>query len=137
MQPGITLSSLDYERLHALLDSPAARGVAVADSLAQELDRADILEPAELPADVVSMNSTVRFVFDPEPEEFEYTLSWPREADQQDKPRISVFTPIGAALLGLRVGDAIDWTVPSGKSVRLRVTELLDQPESRGEYLGG
>ena len=136
MQPPIALSTLDYERLHALLASPAARGVAAADSLLREIDRAEILDPKELPADVVSMNSTVRFVFDPEPEEFEYTLSWPREAEQKDKARISVFTPIGAALLGLRVGDSIDWTVPSGKSVRLHVTELLWQPERAGEDLG-
>ena len=136
MLPHITLSTLDHERLHALLASPAARGVAAADSLTRELERADVLDPRELPVDVVSMNSTLRFVFDPEPEEFEYTLSWPREAELQDKARISVFTPIGAALLGLRVGDSIDWTVPSGKSVRLRVTELLWQPERAGQDLG-
>lgn len=136
MQPRIILSTLDYDRLHALLDSPATRGVAAADSLRLELDRADVLEPAVLPPDVVSMNSTVRFVFDPEPEEYEYTLSWPRDAELQDKARISVFTPIGAALLGLRVGDAIDWVVPSGKTVRLRVTELLLQPERSGAELG-
>lgn len=136
MQTRITLSTLDYERLHALLDSPAARGVAAADSLLLELERAELLEPAILPPDVVSMNSTVRFVFDPEPEEYEYTLSWPREAELQDKARLSVFTPIGAALLGLRVGDSIDWVVPSGKTVRLRVTELLWQPERSGADLG-
>ncbi|KAF7599553.1 MAG: transcription elongation factor GreAB [Candidatus Dactylopiibacterium carminicum] len=136
MLPQITLTTFDYERLHALLDSPAARGVAVADVLAEELDRAELLEPSELPADVVSMNSRLRFVFDPEPEVYEYTLSWPRDAGLDDGPRLSVFTPIGAALLGLRVGDTIDWTVPSGKSVRLRVTELLWQPESNGEDLG-
>lgn len=136
MQTAITLSALDYERLHALLGSPAARGAAVADSLARELDRADLFEPAQLPPDVVSMNSTLRFVFEPSVEEHEYTLSWPRDAGLGDRPRLSVLSPVGAALLGLRVGDSIDWPVPDGTSVRLRVTAIPWQPERNGQDLG-
>jgi regulator of nucleoside diphosphate kinase len=132
----ITVSSLDYERIHALLESPVHRFATGADALSRELDRADVRAPRELPPDVISMNSTVRFTLDEGAEVFEYTLSFPRDAGRGDKARISVLSPIGSALLGLRVGDAIDWQVPDGRTVTLRVTELLWQPEKHGEDLG-
>ena len=132
MKPSIILSSQDLERIEALLDtlppdSPAAR------SLREELDRADILPPQEVPPSVVTMRSTVRFQIDESPETFCLTLSYPRE--MPDVPDgISILTPIGTALLGLSVGDSIDWPRPDGQLVKVRIVEVLYQPERAGDY---
>ncbi|MFT4172477.1 MAG: nucleoside diphosphate kinase regulator [Rhodocyclaceae bacterium] len=135
MNTAITLTSFDYERLCALLDSPAGRTAPTRAQLGQELDRADIIEPRQAPHDLVTMNSTVRFVIEPD-DAREYTLSFPRDAAKDDKPRISVLTPIGSALIGLRAGQSIDWSVPNGKDVKLHVTDVTWQPEANGEDLG-
>nr|WP_217346714.1 nucleoside diphosphate kinase regulator [Noviherbaspirillum sp. L7-7A]MBV0881193.1 nucleoside diphosphate kinase regulator [Noviherbaspirillum sp. L7-7A] len=132
MKPSITVSSQDLERIEALLDtlppdSPAAQ------SLREELDRADILPPQEVPPSVVTMRSTVRFQIDESPETFCLTLSYPRE--MPDVPDgISLLTPIGTALLGLTVGDSMDWPRPDGQLVRVRIVEVLYQPERAGDF---
>lgn len=132
MKPSIILSSQDLERIEALLDTllpdfPAAQ------SLREELDRADILPPQEVPPSVVTMRSTVRFQIDESPETFCLTLSYPRE--MPDVPDgISILTPIGTALLGLSVGDSIDWPRPDGQLVKVRIVEVLYQPERAGDY---
>ncbi|HEX8887024.1 MAG TPA: nucleoside diphosphate kinase regulator, partial [Noviherbaspirillum sp.] len=126
MKPSIIVSSQDIERIEALLDtlppdSPAAQ------SLREELDRADILSPQEVPPSVVTMRSTVRFQIDESPETFCLTLSYPRE--MPDVPDgISILTPIGTALLGLSVGDSMDWPRPDGQLVKIRIVEVLYQP---------
>ena len=61
-KPTIIINDLDAERLDALMEQPAYAGTPVAEALNDELDRADILSPQEIPADVVTMNSTVRFL---------------------------------------------------------------------------
>jgi regulator of nucleoside diphosphate kinase len=132
MKPSIIVSSQDLERIEALLDtlppdSPAAR------SLLEELDRADIVPPQEVPPSVVTMRSTVRFQIDEPPETFCLTLSYPRE--MPDVPDgISILTPIGTALLGLSVGDSIDWPRPDGQLVKVRIVEVLYQPERAGDF---
>ncbi|MEC5398286.1 nucleoside diphosphate kinase regulator [Uliginosibacterium sp. H1] len=135
MKPAITLTSLDYARLDRVVHLAQAQGQDVA-GLESELLRADIVEPRSVRPDVVTMNSRVRFTFEPEAEEFEYVLSYPWDADKTDVPRLSVLTPVGSALLGLRVGQRIDWQVPGGRKLRLHVIELPWQPESNGEEIG-
>ena len=82
-----------------------------------------MLEPEEMPADVVTMHSLVRFVDEDNGEEQTVTLVYPFEADAA-LGRVSVLAPIGTALLGLRVGQRIDWQVPSGGTRRLRVVQV-------------
>lgn len=49
--------------------------------------------------------------------------------------QLSVMAPVGAALLGLRVGDTIHWELPGGASTHLEVLELEYQPEAAGDFL--
>lgn len=132
MKPTIIVSSQDLERIEALLDtlppdSPAAR------SLLEELDRADIVAPQDVPSSVVTMRSKVRFQIDEPQETFCLTLSYPREM-QEVPDGISILTPIGTALLGLSVGDSIDWPRPDGQLVKVRIVEVLYQPERAGDF---
>ena len=130
--PPITMSSLDQARLERLLESDAYRQLPGIDALLSEIDRATVVKPVEVPADVVTMNSTIRFVDDSNGAEFEFTLVYPNDAGKPDT--ISVLAPVGSALLGLSVGQSIAWQVPGGRELDLRVLEVVRQPEAMGEY---
>jgi regulator of nucleoside diphosphate kinase len=130
--PQITVSTLDLARLNALLASPAARAQADLDDLRKELDRAQVVEPEAMPPNVATMNSTIRFAIEPSGKEFELTLSYPEDVRGQPD-RISILAPVGSALLGLSVGQEIEWPVPGGKIVRVRVIDVSYQPERSGE----
>ncbi|MYM28592.1 nucleoside diphosphate kinase regulator [Duganella sp. CY15W] len=132
MQPNITISSLDAERIEALIHATRPE-TATSRGLLAELTRADILEPEEMPHDVVTMNSTVRFEITGTDEVRTLTLAYPKDMAQQPDS-ISILTPIGAALLGLSVGDTIDWPRPDGQLVKVRLLDILYQPERAGEY---
>jgi len=133
-RPPLLLSRLDVERIEELLDQPQFRSLNT-DALRGELERADVVEPAKVPADVITMNSTARVrVEDPElgAHEHELTLVYPRDADGSAH-KVSILAPVGSALLGLRVGDAIDWPMPGGRSARLHLLAIRYQPEAAGE----
>jgi len=131
-KPRITVSSLDLERLEDLLDSPRADGFPGKAALQAELARAEIVEPGKVPPDVVTMNSTVRFVTDSPEQEFQLTLVYPKDADNSGG-KISVLAPVGSALLGLAVGDEIEWPRPGGGMTRVRIVDVVFQPERAGE----
>jgi len=130
--PSIILTSNDVQRLETMLDSPQYRDAPGAAALHGELERARVVPPQELPRDVVSMNSTAECVDEASGRTHALTLVYPREADAA-QGRISVLAPVGAALLGMKVGQSIDWPAPSG-TLRLRVTAVNDQPEAAGKY---
>lgn len=133
-RPPLLLSRLDVERIEALLQQPGFRALDT-HALQEELGRADIAEPARMPADVITMNSTARVrVSDGAhaAQEHELTLVYPRDADGS-ADKVSVLAPVGSALLGLRVGDSIDWPLPGGRDARLQVLEIRYQPEATGE----
>ncbi|STR27468.1 Regulator of nucleoside diphosphate kinase [Janthinobacterium lividum] len=100
-------------------------------ALLDELGRAEVLEPQEIPPTVVTMNSTVRFTVENK-EEFCLTLVYPKDVEGQ-ADRISVLAPVGSALLGLSVGDSIAWPMPGGV-VKVKIEEIVYQPERAGEY---
>jgi regulator of nucleoside diphosphate kinase len=131
----ITISSTDYGRLLALVNSARLDRRIPMDSLLaleQELGRATIVEPDEVPGDIVTMNSTVWFR-DVDSDEVEsYTLVYPSQADVIQN-RISVLAPLGTALLGDRVGAVVQWQVPSGK----RKFEILDVLRSESQPSDG
>lgn len=127
-QPSITVTSLDLDRLEMLIDSV---DVTAASALEQELGRADVVAPEAAPPTLVTMNSTVRFAFDDNREQFELTLCYPRDAGTPGT--VSVLAPIGSALLGLSVGDTIDWPLPAGGQRRVRILDLPYQPERAGD----
>lgn len=131
-RPAITVSERDLDRLEAMLtalsDEPPG-----ADALREELDRAHIARPEEMPANVVTMNSRIRFVVEPAGKEVEMTLVYPR--DFTGAPgQLSVMAPAGIAVLGLTVGQHIEWVVPGGQTVRARIVEVTYQPERSGDY---
>ena len=96
------------------------------------MDRATVVKPVDVPPDVVTMNSTIRFVDDSNGAEFEFTLVYPADAGKPDT--ISVLAPVGSALLGLSVGQSIAWQVPGGRELDLRVLAVVRQPEAMGEF---
>jgi regulator of nucleoside diphosphate kinase len=126
----ITISTADRERLETLIEyarhDPRVREKDLA-ALEGELGRARVVHPDRVPPDAIAMNSVVR-LRDLDTDETEtYTLVYPQDADVLQQ-RISVFAPVGTALLGYRKGDVIEWIVPAGLR-RLKVEEVLSQPE--------
>lgn len=130
--PRIILSRFDQQRLESLLLSVGARPDL--DALREELERAEIVEAAAIPPNVVTMNSRVRFVDETTHKESEVTLVFPNHADAESR-RISVLAPVGSALLGLSVGDVIDWPLPGARTRKLRVVAVTYQPEAAGDPL--
>ena len=130
-QHNIFITEEDMERLQYLLD-PAGRLLSRdqehLETLEEELDRAKVVSPSQVPKDVVTMNSKVRVKNMDTGNDATYTLVFPRDADIA-QGKISVLAPIGTAILGYRVGDVIEWRVPGGRR-RLRVEEVLYQPEA-------
>ncbi len=130
----IVITSLDQGRLAALLSSAAIQQGPDRERLAElraEIERAAIVEPGDVPADVVTMRSLVRILDLSSGERHEYSLVYPHEADIT-AGRISVLAPIGTALLGYRAGDTVEWRVPSGTRT-LKIEAVLYQPESSGD----
>ncbi|WP_286716182.1 nucleoside diphosphate kinase regulator [Thalassolituus sp. UBA2009] len=132
-KPNIIISSLDLERLERLLDSLPGKAFPGMNELEEELERAQIVAPRDVPATVVTMNSTVRFQVKNTQEEFCLTLVYPKDMDTTGGT-ISILAPVGSALLGLSVGDEIEWPGPSGKAMQVSIGEILYQPESAGEF---
>ncbi|HUH89445.1 MAG TPA: nucleoside diphosphate kinase regulator [Lysobacter sp.] len=129
--PPLLVSRLDCERLESLLEQPLAQGLNT-DALRHELDRAELLEPAEMPDDVITMNSTARFRDVNSGGERELTLVYPKDADGSPE-KVSILAPVGSALLGLHVGAVIEWPVPGGRTIKLEVLSIRYQPEASGE----
>ncbi|MBD8644451.1 nucleoside diphosphate kinase regulator [Stenotrophomonas sp. CFBP 13724] len=123
LPPSITVSSHDLARLEALLDSPAASALPAAAALSDELTRATVLTPAEMPAGIVKMHSRVECEDATTGDKHVLTLVYPREANV-DEHKVSVLAPVGTALLGLSIGQSIDWDAPGGRKLKLRVTAV-------------
>ena len=128
----ITISSLDADRLYKLIESLPANSFAGKDELEAELDRANIVAPSDIPPTLVTMNSTVNFVVESSQEEFALTLVYPKDIDSSGK-KISIFAPVGSALLGLSQEDEIEWPKPGGGLIKVKVKEVTYQPEKAGE----
>jgi regulator of nucleoside diphosphate kinase len=97
--------------------------------LEEELERATVVPSAAVPETVVTMHSRVRYLDESTGERRDVQIVYPEQADVA-AGRISVLAPVGAALLGLSVGQGIEWRFPDGRTRRLRVEALLFQPES-------
>ena len=132
-RPAITVSERDLERLEAML-AGLPDGQPGVDALRGELDRAQVARPEAMPPDVVTMNSRVRFVVEPAGKEVEMTLVYPRDFTGA-LGQLSVTTPAGVAVLGLAVGQQIEWIAPNGQTVRARIVDIPYQPERAGDTL--
>ena len=127
----IFITQADMKRLQSLIESMKSSREDL-QALRAELHQAHVVAPADIPKDVVTMNSKAQ-VRDLETNEImTYTLVFPGNANIDDG-KISVLAPVGTAMLGHRAGEEFEWHVPAGP-VRLRVEEVLYQPEAAGHY---
>jgi regulator of nucleoside diphosphate kinase len=127
-KPAITLIRTDHERLSRLAEAYAAKNPSVADELLAELDRAHIVDDHRISPQIVRMGSTLRFTTDTG-EDRAVTLVFPGEADIE-AGKVSILTPIGAALIGLSAGQSIDWTARDGRTHRLTVESVEPIPSA-------
>ncbi|MQX39105.1 nucleoside diphosphate kinase regulator [Sinorhizobium meliloti] len=125
--PSIVINAEDHARLTAIASSALDRVPDVAEALLSELDRARIAAPGKLPKDSVQMGSTVAFDADNGFAK-EVRLVYPGEADIE-AGKISVLTPIGAALIGLSVEQSIDWVDRAGKVHRMTIRSVMPQAD--------
>ncbi|KAF1687813.1 nucleoside diphosphate kinase regulator [Pseudoxanthomonas taiwanensis] len=130
--PSLIISSRDFARLEAMLDSPVLSRHPAAIALMDELNRAEVVPPEQVPPDVVTMHSQVECEDVASGEEHVLTLVYPNEADVE-KGHVSVLAPVGSALLGLSVGQSIEWEAPGGRKLNLRVKAVRYQPAAAGD----
>jgi len=121
--PSIILSQRDAARLEAMLESPALRNTPVASALLAELTRAEVVADDQVPAEVVRMNSVVECEDENGGGRHVLTLVYPPDADV-GAGKVSILAPVGSALLGLSIGQVIDWQAPGGRMLRLRVIAI-------------
>ena len=122
-RPRIRVSLADYERLVDLADAARGGAAVTAAALLEELDRAELLQPEAVPPEVAAMGSRVTFRDDANGTVREVRLVYPCDADIA-AGRISILTPIGAALLGLSPGQSIAWPNRRGDVRRLSVLSV-------------
>jgi regulator of nucleoside diphosphate kinase len=128
--PHVRVSTFDADRLERVI---AWHGGPEAERLEDELMRAEVIEVAAVPPVLVTMNSRVRYRDELAGTEHEITLVFPHDGDAA-QGRVSILAPIASALLGLVVGDAIEWPIPGGRTTRLRVLAIAYQPEAAGHF---
>lgn len=121
--PPISLRMCDADRLRNIAEAASEKYPQTTDFLAREIERAEILPDARLLPGLVTMDSEVTFRDDISMQERAVTLVYPEAADV-DAGRISILTPIGAALIGLSVGQTIEFQTPGGRWRSLTVLRV-------------
>jgi regulator of nucleoside diphosphate kinase len=122
--PEIVIRATDEDRLAELANSLLDRRPELGEELLGELARARLASGEALPADTVQMGSTV--VYEAEGRTRQVILVYPQDANI-DAGRISVATPIGTALLGLSVGQSIEWTARDGRRQQLTIRSVSQE----------
>lgn len=127
--PEIVLTHEDFRAICTLLADPPISIRRTAERLDEEIARARLVPSSAVGSDVVTMNtrviveeltSNVRRIV---------TVVYPDEADREEG-RVSVLSPLGSALIGLRVGQTIEWSTAGRAPSRYRVGAILYQPEA-------
>lgn len=131
----ILVNRLDYVRILKQIDDARQKKTieaAEAEKLLNELNSATILDPDQIPGDVITMNSVVKISFVDSGKQQEFKIVYPNESNFKEK-KVSIFSPIATALIGFRVGDLIEWMVPGGWT-KIRIDEIVYQPEASGDF---
>ncbi len=123
----ICITEIDQARLRNLLAFEQASAVF---ELEHEIERATVVDPRQVPTDVVTMNSRALLQLDDE--EVEVALVYPEDADD-GAGKLSICSGVGTAILGYREGDAFDWRIMD-RTRRIRIGKLLYQPEAAGDF---
>ncbi len=131
--PTVIVTTQDRERISSALEAAMDERPDELERLDQELSRAEVVPPREVPPDVVTMNSRVVYEDEVTGVVREITLVYPQDANASEA-RISVLSPVGSALIGMRVGQVIEWTVPKAGRKRYRVLSVPYQPEAAGDF---
>ncbi|SFP44134.1 nucleoside diphosphate kinase regulator [Qipengyuania nanhaisediminis] len=122
-KPTIHVIDSEADALYDLAMSIEERSPDVAAKLCEELDRAHVMTAGDLPPDIVTMQSEVEFVDERSGDRRKVKLVWPRDANL-DQNRLSILTLVGAGLIGMRSGSAIDWPDRSGRERCLRIVDV-------------
>lgn len=123
----LIITTRDLAKLRRVID---LHDTPAAERLDGELQRATVVASHEVPPTVVTMNSEALYEDVVTGERRAVRVVFPNEADA-GRGRVSVMAPIGSALIGLSVGQEIEWPVPGGRK-RIRVLEIRYQPEAAG-----
>jgi len=136
MEGKILITELDYIRLSKLIGTAKMeKSVELKnlEVLANEIKRAEKIDSKKITPEFVTMNSVVQ-VFNKETKKaMTIKIVYPKEADFK-KGYVSVFSPLGSALLGYKVGDSVLFEAPKGK-VGITIEKIEYQPEASGDYL--
>jgi regulator of nucleoside diphosphate kinase len=129
----LIVTQKDKERLQALMfdNRTDIQSRPYFKALKQELEHAQVVDSKDIPADVVTMNSTVKVRPEGSKRTQTFTVVYPEHADI-DEDKISILAPIGTALLGYREGDEVEWEVPAGKR-KFTIEKVTYQPEAAGD----
>ena len=133
LKPQIIVSSQDLHRLETMLEHQSKLTATMA-HLEDELARAEVVEPQQVPHNVVSMNAKVLVLIAPSTEPKEIHLVYPHDF-RGDAGQVNVLAPIGAAISGLAEGQEIEWPQPDGHLMQVKIIKVLYQPEREGDYL--
>jgi regulator of nucleoside diphosphate kinase len=136
MHGRIRVTSWDRRRLRSLLHSQRGAGRndrRSLDRLQQALESAIVVQPPAIPPTTITMHSTFRVIDQDTGEQRRYTLVFPGETAASDGT-LSIFAPLGAALLGHQAGEVVECAVPGG-TTRVRIASIVYQPESEGDFL--
>jgi regulator of nucleoside diphosphate kinase len=114
------------------LDEARIRALDAGASLEQVFEEADIVPRARIAPDVATVNSTVSFRDERTGTVHKVTIVYPRDASVGER-RISVLSPVGAALLGRKVGALASFVTPDGEVRTIRILEMHYQPEASGD----
>ena len=132
-KPTIIISQQDLQRLETMLEHQSKLSPTM-QHLEDELARADIVAPQDVPENVVTMNARVRITIAPASESTEITLVYPHDF-RGDKGQVNVLAPVGAAILGLAEGQDIEWPQPNGDLMKVKIEKILFQPEREGQFI--
>lgn len=132
-KPAIIISQQDLQRLETMLEHQS-KLTPTMQHLEDELARADVVAPQEIPENVVTMNARVKITIAPANEPTEIILVYPHDF-RGDKEQVNVLAPVGAAILGLSEGQEIEWPQPDGHLMKVKIEKVLYQPEREGDYL--
>jgi regulator of nucleoside diphosphate kinase len=122
-RPRIVIAAGEHTLLMNLAEKAIRQDSPIGDYLAEELSRAFIVPDDSCAANVVRMGSAVTYRDDTTSRVRKVTLVYPHDADV-DQHRISVLTPIGAALIGMSTAQSIQWPSPAGEMKSLTVLDV-------------
>ncbi|AEG91690.1 GreA/GreB family elongation factor [Ramlibacter tataouinensis] len=125
-----TLTEIDYLRLtRLLLQSEPGTSEAIQDLL----DNSVLVGSPSVAPTVITMYTQVLLEHVPHAARYKITLCYPDDAEPS-QGFISVLSPLGSSLIGLRAGDVAKWRTPGGEERAARIVDVLFQPEATGDY---